>query len=219
MSTVKDLITQLERAVGDEVDPNVALDWFNEANDVLSGVARVRTTEQDTDFAGGETYTLPTDLLEVVEVRYGEDTDSLEQLYDLHLYRHRSSGYRLWGSTLQFSEELDEGVIEVDYFKHLDELQLDLSADPIVNSTPELPPQFHYLYVAYAASRYWSNWNDEEEPEQLRRLDFERGKQELDLYTMAQGKYGPFHTRDVLPRRSREAVDTDDDSWDDYIGG
>ncbi len=216
MAKVSELLTMLEGMVGDEVDPITALRWFNECNDILSAEARVRTTKTAGSWAGGETYSLPSDFLELVEVRYGEDADNLTALYDLHLYPHRSYGFRLWGTTLQFSEELDAGVLEVDYFKRLDELELDLAADPVVDSEPEIPVQFHRLYALFGASRYWSHWNDEEDQEQMRRAEFEAGKMELSLYTMTQGKYAPFRTRDVLPRKAREHHNTDDD-WDEFF--
>jgi len=121
-----------------------------------------------------------------------------------------------WGNTLQFSSELDEGVIEIDYFKRLSTLELDLDEETIVDSEPDIPAQFHYLYAVFAASRYWGAWGESTAEEQLKRAEFESGKQDLELYMMYQGQYAPFHMKDVLPRRSRDIHDSDD--WaDEYI--
>lgn len=195
------LHTLLQYELDDTIEFAKALEWFNACSDELAGVARVRATSSNPTWTGGDTYTLPADLVTLVEVRYRASGDQdFTELKDLNLYPFDRTGYRRWGDTLRFSEALGPGTIEIDYHRTLGRLTG-------TESVPEIPEQFHMAYVHFAVVRWHRNLSNDDAVQRADKAerDFFVLKVALDLHTREEGQEGPIRTRDVLPKPARRS--------------
>ena len=207
--TATELLALLQSEVDDDgITLDEALRWFNACSDEIAPKARIRQRSRSylLDDHDTDRVALPDDFVQMYELRYAQDEgQEFRTIRDLDLMPHAHNGYRRWGQLLLFNPPLPGGVLELDYFRTLNRLTQG-------TDVPEIPPQFHTLYVYYGATRYWAHWDRQDVSEAQRRAE-ERYYEllaRLDAHTSAK-----YRVRDVLPRMAR--LRRWSESWDDYL--
>jgi hypothetical protein len=158
LAKVSDLIRRFSALVDDTFDNITVVDWFNQCQNNLTDLLYLPTlTTIDKDVSGY--FILPSDFNGELKIL---DPDTIDV-------------YSVYDKSLRFTGSEDITQIEVTYNR----LPLAVTTNP--EFIPDLPEQFHDIYVFYACMMAM---HPEEEPERysLYEKDYLRARYQLDKY-------------------------------------
>lgn len=175
MATVSELIERIEYLVDDDITPRVCVMLINMALEDLSEVAGyMRIVE--TDFLKGASYvTIPSDYIDMEEVRVKRKTDTEYKQVLLDAFFHKYEDltdedmfffgelkkddihrYRLEDNLMTLLPNAPyDGNIQLKYYAMLPGI-----TENDLNAIPRLRLQFHRGIPLYAAAKYQQNWKD-----------------------------------------------------------
>lgn len=166
MATVQELINRLEYLVDDDVSPEIAVMLFNMAQEDLAEVAGYTKIAETEFFRGADNINLPSDLVDIEEVRVRKagETEYNRRILNalIHKYEDLPPGsneierFELIGDIMYLKPKAPyNGSMRIIYYALLPEIPLDL------NYKPKLRTAYHRAFPLFAAARYMQNWQDE----------------------------------------------------------
>lgn len=147
------IILQVNRDLDEDYGNGDIVDWINRCIDDLAPIAKKEAKATFT-ITSANSYTLPTDFLEMVEVLTVKtdvaDPTKKEHktLTQIQQRDYDSVGYKIWAGSLSTQNALESGEIEVYYYKkpaYLSTTNLD--------AVPEIEEAFHDLFILYAVGQ------------------------------------------------------------------
>lgn len=180
MATVQQLIKRTNYLIDDQIETDIALEFFNEALEDLSNVAAIESTHAYPLNEG--VLTLPIDLVELVavyvETESGKRKATLVTDRDLDQHSAKSFTFRLFGSELEiFPKPTRNYQVKIEYFRQIPKLPMDDYDTPLEVIT-KLPERYHKAISIYCALQYAENDDNLYKINNLRQA-YERIRQEM----------------------------------------
>lgn len=203
MATVRELIKRFEYLVDADVEYDMLISLFNEAQEDLSKVAGYGKIADAHCYANDPLIPLPYDFVDLVELKIR--TDSMEDyvripsigviqpadVYEkMDLPRTATYFYEWFGDTMELRPVPKEnGSLLIRYYASLPPLKppnafANLETDPgFLRQQPALRQTYHRLLPLYAAMRFAQNWKDALDEKQDFYMEYMQGKSELEQET------------------------------------
>lgn len=164
---VSDLIRQVNRDTGDTYENTDIIDWFNRCSDDLSEIIK-KEEKKITPITSENRYTIPSDFydfhLMIVE----------NERFERVTLDSQDKGFKLWSDEFSLNQAPDSGTIDLYYYRKLARLT-------VLDDEPEIPSEFHDLYILYAVGHMQFTEEDYDDRPDLLQRYYQR-KDELNRY-------------------------------------
>ncbi len=193
---VSKIISLAEAQCDESYDIDDWVDLYNLCQDELTPVAKILDTKSSpavTVTAGKASITIATDTTalalahRILNVYYTPAGGTEVPLRRLHPQDDYAKGYKLDATKLYLQGLGTEatGVVRTDFYKKLAHCVYVASPESYTPTTPEIPDEFHGLYVSYLCGK---SQQREEEPqdEQDFMSEYEKAKQSFALERLVQ---------------------------------
>jgi hypothetical protein len=205
MPNVKTLIKRLEYLVDASVDPDMAIELFNECQEDLSEVSGYANTSKTSVVKGISTVALPLDLISIAELKIKVEGEkdflrilptglvSTRDMYDQD-YDEEYYSFEHFGDSVELRPDPEKDAdLLIRYYGNLPDLKFpedfDGPDDPLfLAQLPVLRTRFHRLLPLYGAMKVSQNWKDVLQEKRDFQGEYIMGRQELEEDTRKRKK-------------------------------